>query len=160
MSDESASVSEQVTASLPSVRQPVVSMLDIKDMLVRLSTTDTVLRRLLKATTADPRIYSYYAPSAIISEQFPAYITYAQLAFPTMTGATGNPVFSLAVWGMNLDAVEPVRDRLVKLLHEIPITTPGGRTLWGTMVGDRDSYQENTKFTGKTLQFEFGFSRV
>lgn len=136
-------------------------MIDIKRYIVSLSTIDPALKAALGATPPnDPRIYWYYQPSAIIDAQHPAYITYAMTAVPEESLAVSIPVFSLAIWGLNQQSVETVRERLVIDLQEIPLVTGTGRNMWGTKVGERDSYQENTKFAGLTLQFEFGYSRV
>ncbi len=136
-------------------------MIDIRKYIVSLSTIDAQLKAALGATPpTDPRIYWYYQPAAIVDAQHPAYITYALTASPEQTQATGDPVWNLAIWGLNAQAVDTVRSRLVVLLEEIPLTTGTGRQMWGTLVGERDSFQENTKFSGLTLQYEFGFSRV
>lgn len=136
-------------------------MIDIRKYIVSLSTIDAQLKAALGATPpTDPRIYWYYQPAAIIDAQHPAYITYALTSSPEQTAATGDPVFNLAIWGLNVQAVDTVRNRLVALLEEIPITTVAGRYVWGTLVAERDSFQENTKFSGLTLQYELSFSLV
>lgn len=139
---------------------PHVSVNEIKKKLPAMLRNDTTLKPLLGSTATDPRVYHYYQPEAVIDDRQKAYITYAQLAFPEMTQSVGEPVFSLAVWGLNQETIEAVGERLVTLLHETPLTTLTGKPLWATKVGERDSFQENTKFAGKTYQFRFGFSRI
>lgn len=158
---ETTSVTEAVGATLTSIASPhpQLSPEDIKRYLVGLR-TDTVLKAAMGGTTTDPRIYSYYQPAALIDATHPAYITYALTALPEATQATEDPVFTLAVWALNIEAMQPVRDRLVTLLNERPLTMPSGRTVWGTKISERDSYQENTKFTGRQLVFRLGVSKV
>jgi hypothetical protein len=121
---------------------------------------DAVLKPLLGSTTTDPRVYFYYQGEAEISAQKKSYITYAHLATPERTQAVGEPVFSLAIWAIDQATIKSVRDRLVVLLDETPLTTGSGKAIFATLIGERDSFQENTKFNGKTLQFRFGYSRV
>lgn len=138
----------------------MVNTIDIRRYLVGLTAADAALRASMGASTTNPRIYAYYQPSATIDVAHPAYITYAMTANPEHTSAVGKPVFTLAIWGLDGDAVERVRARLVTLIEETPLTVATGAVVWGTRKGEHDSFQENTKFSGLNLQFEFGYSRV
>lgn len=122
---------------------------------------DATIAGLTGATLTDPRIYWYYQPDAEINSTKQAYITYAQTAFPsTDRVATADPVYTLAIWGLNATVVETIRDRLVALFDERRLTTGGGRVIHGTRLAEHDSFQEHTKFSGRNMQFRFGFSKV
>ncbi|CAN5608060.1 hypothetical protein BH24ACT15_BH24ACT15_34850 [soil metagenome] len=136
-------------------------MIDVRRLLVATLRADPVIAPLLGATASDPRVYWYYQPSAEISSTRQAYITYAQTAFPpTDRSATGDPVFTLAICGLNIQVVETIRDRLVALFDERQLATSAGRIIHGTRLAEHDSFQEHTKFAGRNMQFRFGFSKV
>lgn len=156
---EDTTIAESVATALRPVRLQL-PIIDIKRLIVAKIRADVALKALLGVTTDDPRVYAYYLPTATVSATQRAYITYAQTSFPEQTQATADPVFNLAVWGIDWEVAEAVRDRLVALFDEKALTTIHGRTVFGTILLQHDNYQENTKFTSVVVQIRFGFSRV
>lgn len=155
-----ATVTEAVTTSTPAVRlqTPVASL---KRLLVATISGDLDCRRLLGIRNhQDPRVYAYYAPTATVDEERPAYVTYAQTGFPERYHATGDPVFNCAIWGLSWEAVEPVRERLVALFDGKLLTTAAGRQVHGVVLLQHDNFQENTKFASVVVQIKLGFSQV
>lgn len=166
MADIDVTVSQDVsavdvaTADLTTVRRRLSPDL-VRRMIVAVVRNDATIRALMGGTASDPRIYPYYSPSAIIDAAHPAYVTYATTTYPEVTTAVGGIIYTLAVWALNTDVMEDVRDRLVALLGDGAHHTLGnGQVVRGDTVGEHDSFQENTKFAGKQLQIRFGYSAV
>lgn len=161
MNVESTAVEELVEAELPPARllTPVITL---KRLLVSTVRNDPDCRRLLgiRNNADDPRIYAYYSPTATVDEERPAYITYAQTGFPERYNATGDPVFNLAIWGLNWEAVEPIRERMLALFDAKLLVTQTGRKVHGVVMLQHDNYQENTKFASIVVQVKLGFSQV
>jgi hypothetical protein len=156
-----ASVTDDLTPRIAPIRllTPVISL---KRLLVSTISADVDCRRLLgiRANVSDPRVYAYYSPTATVDEEKPAYITYAQTGFPERYHATGDPVFNLAIWGMNWEVVEAVRERLVGLFDAKTLIANGGRQVHGVVMLQHDNFQENTKFASVVVQVKLGFSQV
>ncbi len=135
-------------------------MRDIPTLFLSMVKNDTALIDLLGIgkNGADPRIYLYYNSEALIDEVrgLNAFITYALIATGVQTGGMLSPVYSFAIWGRRADTVERVRDRLVALFNKKALNT-GVRTVYGKVVQENDSFQEQPKFNGKTLHIRFGF---
>lgn len=158
---DQATVAERVSAALV-VQRKRVTIDEMKELIVTTVSTDRAMRLLLgiRPPYSDPRVYAYYAPTATVDDQRPAYITYANTAFPEETRAVGEPVFNLAIWALDWDIANRVRDRLVDLFDERPQLTTKGVALFTKRIMEHDNYQENTKFASIVVQFRFGFSRV
>jgi hypothetical protein len=156
-----ALVLDEVVARTPPTRllTPVITL---KRLLVSTIRADLDCQRLLgiRANVADPRVYAYYSPTATVDEERPAYLTYAQTGFPERYAATGDPVFNLAIWGMNWEAVEAVRERLLALFEARTLTTQTGRAVHGVVMLQHDNFQENTKYASVVVQVKLGFSQV
>lgn len=136
-------------------------MIDIKDLILNALSDDSVIAPLIHSTSTNPRVYPYYQPAAIIDRDNKAYITFAHTAFPgTERTASADPVYTIAIWGLNWETVETIRDRVVYLFEEKQLTTDDDRVVHGSRLGEHDSFQENTKFAGKNLQFRFAYSKV
>jgi hypothetical protein len=69
-------------------------------------------------------------------------------------------VFNLAIWGMNWEVVEAVRERLVGLFDAKTLIANGGRQVHGVVMLQHDNFQENTKFASVVVQVKLGFSQV
>jgi len=112
--------------------------------------------------SSDPRVYWYYQGDAEVTSAKPAYITYAQLASPESSAGVGAPVYSMLVWGRDVDVVEQVRDRLETLFDKVTYTSPSpySKAFYGRLIHEQDSFQEHSNFAGKTLHFRFGFDRT
>ena len=126
---------------------------------------DPTLARLLGVQAADPRVYRYYEPDAVIDADRKAYITIALTADPERTGAVNQPTFTLAIWGGKYEYVEQVYLRVLDLLDFTTrpaeyLTTASGVQVQPVRVGAHDSAQENTKFAGRQLTLRFGASAV
>jgi hypothetical protein len=141
--------------------------MDLSRFLVATLRADAQLKALMGATSADPRVYPYYEPSAIIdpSQGKRGYVTIAHTAFPERTSAVGNKVWSLALWADSHDTAQAMSARILALLDcsgdtERTVTAPGGVVYQPICIGEHWSSQENTKFFGINLQFRFGFSFV
>lgn len=136
-------------------------MVDIKRLLVATLRGDPALAALMGVTPADPRVYAFYQPTAEISREKKAYITYALTAHPDMTrSAQGSPVYTLMIWGLDWETVEAVGDRLTVLLEEQRLTSAAGRVVHSTRLSENDRFQENTRFAGKVYQFRLAYSKV
>jgi hypothetical protein len=161
MHTETSTVTEHVTPGLAPARL-LTPAITLKRLLVSTVRNDPDCRRLLgiRNNADDPRIYAYYAPLAVVDEQRPAYITYAQTGFPERYAATGDPVFNLAIWGLSWEAVEPVRERMLALFDAKLLVTQTGRKVFGIVLLQHDNYQENTKFASVVVQVRLGFSQV
>jgi hypothetical protein len=137
-------------------------MRDIPETFLALLSSDAALRSLLGiGIDVDPRIYLYYNSNAEVDEErgLKAFITYALVGRGAQSGGMVAPVYSFAIWGRDQDIVEQVRDRLVDLLDKKALNT-GVRTVYGKVVQENDSFQEQPNFGGKTLHFRFGFLQL
>ncbi len=138
-------------------------MRDIPETFLRLLSTDEAMRDLLGIgkNSDDPRIYLYYNSDSLVDEEqgLRAFITYALVATGVQSGGMVGPVYSFAIWGRDQDVIEQVRDRLVDLLDKKALNT-GVRTVYGKVVQENDSFQDQPKFAGKTLHFRFGFLKL
>lgn len=134
---------------------------DIKLKLLDMMRTDPTLQALLGGSPPDPRVYMYYQGDALIDSQHPAYITFSNISTPEAVQAVENPVFSIVVWSRTWSRCEEVRDRLRDLFHKkIFVTTPDSRRIYTKLVGEQDSYQDQPKYAGKTMQLRAGWSTV
>jgi len=135
-------------------------MRDIPEYFLAAVAADAPLRALLGiGTDGDPRIYLYYSDEALIDEENGkrSYITYALVGSATESGGVKEPVYSFVIWARDMDVVEQVRDRLVTLFNKKGLSTGTSRALYGRLVHENDSFQEQPNFAGKTLHFKFGF---
>lgn len=154
------SVQDAASLDLTNIRR-TLSPDAVRKMFVAVVKADTILKALSGATPADPRFYPYYSPSAIIDAARPAYVTYATTTYPEVTTAAGGIIYTFAIWALNTDVMEDMRDRLVALFgdgHHYVLSS--GKTVRGDRIGEHDSFQENTKFAGKQIQIRFGYSAV
>lgn len=135
-------------------------MRDIPEYFLAVVAADPTLKALLGITgDGDPRIYLYYNSEALVDEQAGkrSFITYALVGSPAEAGGVKEPTYSFVIWARDMDVVEQVRDRLVALFNKKGITTAASRSLYGRLVHENDSFQEQPNFAGKTLHFRFGF---
>lgn len=135
-------------------------MTDIKEFIISTLTSDGTIRTLTGASIEDPRIYWYYQGDAEVTPTKPAYITYALIADPEVTQAVASPIFSFIIWGRYDNVVAAVRDRLVALFNKQLLLTGTSRQLYGKLVTQQDSFQEQPNFAGITLHFRFGWLSI
>lgn len=128
-------------------------MQDIKEALLARANADTALSALLGATPADTRIYEYYQGDASVSVAQPAFITFANLAFPENFSGVARPTFSFVIWAAKFDVVEPIAMRLEALFHKRLFVTSIGRKLYTKRVHVNDTSQEQPNFAGKTVHY-------
>lgn len=128
----------------------------LSDWVMTMLSTDSVVQALTGGRpSTDPRVYWFYQADAVLTVEYPAYISFAQMSSGRERGGVTEPVYSFRVYAYDLAVCQAIVTRMNQLFDGV-VNTLGAGTVTSEKVQASDLFDQANKFAGREVHYSFG----